>query len=314
MPWQKLAALLVLTRAFYVQGMDQSLAISNTGPQTQTIKGLNTTSKVEESLLLDFQTPTNPGLQRELETIDARLRAADSIQSTQVAVGVLDLVNGRLAMIHPDQMEYAASVAKLGILLAYFELKTGAAGQIDPDTRHELGLMAKNSSNEMASKFSHLLGLKEIQSVLNRYGFYDKEHGGGIWMGKHYGQDVERIGDPIGNNSHAVTVRQLLRFYLLLDQKKLVSAAASRAMLDVMASPELPHDDIKFVRGLKGREVTIFRKWGSWENWLHDSAIISGSNRRYILVGLTHHPKGDEYLVKLASAIDDFMIAAANKR
>jgi len=42
-------------------------------------------------------------------------------------------------------------------------------------------------------------------------------------MGKHYGQGSERIGDPLGNNSHAATVRQLLRFFLLLEQGKLVS-------------------------------------------------------------------------------------------
>ena len=87
-----------------------------------------------------------------------------------------------------------------------------AATNLNPETRHELGLMVKASSNEMAAKFSRELGLKQIQQVLNSYHFYDTNHGGGIWVGKHYGQGAERIGDPIADNSHAATVRQLLRF------------------------------------------------------------------------------------------------------
>jgi len=55
--------------------------------------------------------------------------------------------------------------------------------------------------------------LKQIQAVLNSSHFYDTNHGGGIWIGKHYGAGDERYGDPIGNNSHAATVRQLLRFF-----------------------------------------------------------------------------------------------------
>ena len=37
-------------------------------------------------------------------------------------VAILDLNRLRLAMIHPDRIDYAASVAKVGILLAYFQL------------------------------------------------------------------------------------------------------------------------------------------------------------------------------------------------
>jgi beta-lactamase class A len=167
--------------------------------------------------------------------------------------------------------------------------------------------MVKASSNEMATRFSRELGLKAIQEVINTWHFYDTNHGGGLWMGKHYGQGGERIGDPLADNSHAATVRQLLRFYLLLEQDKLVSPAASQTMRAIFLSPEIPHDDIKFVKGLHGREVEIRRKWGSWEDWLHDTAVLSGAGRHYILVALTHHPKGDDYLVDLARAVDDWM-------
>ncbi len=259
------------------------------------------------NLVLGYETKTDPKLQRELEAVDARLRARYGLSEEQCAVGVLDLRRGRLAMTHPDRMDYAASVAKIGILLAWFQTHPEAATALDPKTRHELGLMIKASSNEMATHFSKELGLGRIQEVLNHYGFYDASHGGGIWVGKHYGVGGERIGDPLGDNSHAATVRQLVRFYLLLEQGKLVSPEASATMREIFASPDIPHDDIKFVRGLKGRGVGIRRKWGSWEDWFHDSAIVTGPGRYYIVVALTHHPRGDDYLVDFARAVDDLM-------
>jgi beta-lactamase class A len=242
-----------------------------------------------------------------LERLDSRLRIAYGLPTEQAATGVLDLTSLHLAMIHPDRLEYAASVAKIGILLAYFQMRPEAAAGLEPQTRHELGLMIKASSNEMATRLSRELGLKNIQQVLNAYGLYDAAHRGGLWMGKHYGESGERIGDPLGDNSHGATVRQVLRFYLLLLQHKLVSKEASQRMLEIFASPEIAHDDMKFVRGLAGRQLRILRKWGSWKDWHHDSAIITGPNRNYILVGLTHHPKGDQYLEALAAAVDDMM-------
>ena len=87
-------------------------------------------------------------------------------------------------------------------------------------------------------------------------------------MGRHYGQGAERYGDPVADHSHAATVRQLLRFYLLLEQGRLVSPEASRTMRDIFASPDIPHMNDRFVKGLAGREVEVLRKAGWWEDWL----------------------------------------------
>jgi beta-lactamase class A len=258
-----------------------------------------------ENYVLNYDTPVNPSLQAKLESIDAGLRAKYDMTTAQTAVGLLDLRALRPAMIHPDREEYAASIPKIGILLAYFQLRPEAATNLNPQIRHELGLMTKASNNELAAKFSRELGLKQIQAVLSSYHFYDTNHGGGIWVGKHYGNSDERYGDPIGNNSHAATVRQLLRYFLMLEQGKLVSAEASKTMREIFASPDIPHDDIKFVKALAGRDIQIIRKWGTWEDWFHDAAIVTGPGRHYILVALTRHPKGDEYLVELAKAVDD---------
>ncbi len=251
---------------------------------------------------LDCDARADGGLLRALERVDTELRQRFGMTAEQTAVGLLDLRTSRLAMIHPDRGEYAASIPKIGILLAWFHHHPKPE-ELTAEIRHELGLMIKASSNEMAAKYSRELGLKEIQRVLNAYGFYDADHGGGIWVGKHYGEGGERYGDPVGDNSHAATVRQLLRFFLLLEQGRLVSPEVSTRMKDIFLSPEIPHDEIKFVKGLEGEKVEIIRKWGSWENWLHDAAIIRGEGRDYILVALTHHPKGDEYLVELIRCV-----------
>jgi beta-lactamase class A len=260
--------------------------------------------------ILDYNTPTDQRVQAKVEQIEAELRAKYGMGTNDTAAGLLDLKTLRLALVRPDREEYAASVAKIGILLAYFTLRPESATNLPPETRHDLGLMVKASSNEMAAKYSHELGLKNIQEVLNSMHFYNTNHGGGIWVGKHYGKGGERYGDPIGDNSHAITVRQVMRFFLLLEQGKLVSPAASKTMRELFASPDIPHDDIKFVKALAPRKLDIIRKWGTWENWFHDSAVITGPGRHYILVGVTHHPKGDDYLVDLALKVDDLL----NKR
>lgn len=259
------------------------------------------------SYTLDFTTAPDPAMQREVEKIDTNLRARLGMTPDQTSLGLLDLNTLRLGMIRPDREDYAASVPKIGILLAYFQLHPEAATRPDAQTRRELGEMIKISSNEMAAKYSRALGLKQIQAVLNSYHFYDPNHGGGLWVGKHYGQGDERYGDPVGNHSHAATVRQLLRFYLLLEQGKLVSAAASKAIREIFSSPEIPHLQDRFVKGVSGRGAHLLRKSGWWEDWFLDTAIITGGGRHYILVAMTHHPRGDEYLEAAAAAVDDLI-------
>ncbi len=259
------------------------------------------------SFVLDATTTVDASWQREVAAVDARLRTKYAMAIDDTAVGVLDLQRLRLALVRGDASFYAASIPKIAILLAWFQLEPDAVGKLDAARRHELGLMIKHSDNELATKYSRQFGLKRIQEVVDSYGLYDLRHGGGIWLGKHYGQASERLLDPVGNHSHAATVRQLLRFYLLLEQGRLVSPAASTAMREIFASPNLAHRDDKFVRGLAGRDRQILRKAGWWENWFHDSAIVRGPDRHYLVAALTHHAKGDEYLVEFAAAVDDLI-------
>lgn len=239
------------------------------------------------SYSLDGSPAVDAALQRRVEEIDTTLRARWEIPEAQTSVGVLDLRTLRLAWVRPDRIDYAASVPKIAILLGWFAAHPSPT-DLDAATRHELGLMIKQSDNELAAKFSQQLGLSFIRGVLDRYALYDAKTGGGIWLGKHYGQGGERFVDPVGGHSHAATVRQLLRFYLLLEQDQLVSPAASAAMREIFRSPDIPHKEDKFVAGLAGRaELEIRRKAGWWEDWNLDTAVVTGPERHY-QIGRAH--------------------------
>jgi hypothetical protein len=260
-----------------------------------------------QSYRLGFDTPVDPDLQGALEAIDAHVAARYGIPDDQRAFGVLDLRDLRLALVRPDAMFYGASVPKICIVQAYFETHPEAVACLAPDVERELQLVIKRSDNALAAKYSQLVGLETIQKMLtsDRYRFYDAEHGGGLWCGKHYGIDQPRIGDPRHDFSHGATVRQCLRYYLMLEQGKLVSAAASARIKQIFAAPALEFRDDKFVRGLNGRDVTILRKSGLWEDWHLDTARVQHGDRVYLLAGMAHHPKGSEYLTDMAAAVDE---------
>lgn len=256
-----------------------------------------------------------------LARLDTALRRTYGIEAEQTAVGLLDMTTGRFAMLRADTQYYAASIPKIAILLSYFQTHPMAGDELDGATRHELGLMIKRSDNGLAAKYSQLVGLHTIADILTSptYKLYDAEHGGGLWMGKHYGPSDERNRDPLAGESHAATIRQLLRYYLMLEQGRLVSPQASKTMREIFASPEIEHLNGKIVKGLTGRDVTILRKSGTWSDWYGDTAIVQGEGRHYVLAVLTHTPAnpaqdppraiGDEYIVRLSRCIDDWALA-----
>ncbi len=255
---------------------------------------------------LDFESNFDDELQSQLERIDRDVRETLDIKDEDRAFGILTLNDQRLAMLEPDRMFYAASVPKIAILLAYFETHPEVATNPPKNVRDELGWMIKRSDNELAAKYGKIIGIEKVQEILEskRYQFFDEEYGGGLWFGKHYGEGSPRFGDPIHDHSHGATVRQALRFYLLMEQKKLVSGKASIAMMEVFASDRLEHIQSKFVKGLGGRVDSILRKSGTWRDWHLDSARVRHGDRFYLIAGMVHHPKGADYLSMMAARID----------
>jgi len=258
---------------------------------------------------LEYDTPTDVELQAAVERIDHDLGARLGIPDADRALGVLDLRDLRLAMIRPDEMFYAASVPKICILLAYFETHPEAARDLAPRIADELGRMIKLSDNALAARYGQEVGLEKVQELLqsDRYRFYDQEHGGGFWYGKHYAQGEPRIGDPLHDHSHGATVRQCLRYYLMMEQLRLVNPAASTRMREIFASPHLEHLDSSFVAGLQGRDLSLIRKSGTWEDWHLDTARVEHGGRAYLLAGMVHHPQGEAYLSAAAAAVDELL-------
>lgn len=287
-------------------------AVMTAPPISQAQTDSNTSDPPWVSMDISMDSVGDEAMTLALARLDAALRSGLNIESEQTAVGLVDMQTGRLAMLRADTQYYAASVPKIAILLSYFQTHPDAADALDDTTRDELGRMIKISSNEMAAKYSKLLGLGTIADVLTSptYKFYDPMHGGGLWVGKHYGPSDERRGDPLANDSHTATVRQLLRYYLMLEQGRLVSPQASKTMRQVFESPGLEHLQSKFIACLKDRDVQVIRKSGTWREWFADTAVVKGEGRYYILVSLTHAEQGEAYLAALASSIDDWAVNA----
>src|SRR5580765_6571773 len=115
--------------------------------------GWSAGTKPFDGFVLDQNSPTDPALQAMLEELDRALRVKHGMQAEQTAVGVLDLKTVRLAMVRPDLMMYGASVPKISILLGFFQQNPKAVDHLTAETRRELALMIKRSSNEIATQF-----------------------------------------------------------------------------------------------------------------------------------------------------------------
>jgi beta-lactamase class A len=245
-------------------------------------------------------------LRRAIEAKPAWKRLA---QQRQLAVGLVDLSNPtsvRFAAVNGDSMMYAASLPKIGILLAAYEAFEDGSLEDTPEIQEELTAMIRVSSNAAATAMIDRLSLEKIEAVLTdkRYELYDQAHGGGIWVGKRFAKQGERIGDPLANISHAATASQVCRFYYLLATGRVISPERSREILDHLSHPGLNH---KFVGILHRRapRALLFRKSGTWQRWHSDSVLVWGPTwRQYILVGLVESESGETILRELVGSVE----------
>ncbi len=259
---------------------------------------------------LPFGAEVDASLQAQLQKVDQQILSQLDIHPKHRAIGLLVLKpKMQLAWIRADQIFYGASVPKICILLAYFEKLNAEGKTLDDSTRRELELMIKRSDNDFAQKYSKIVGIENVQKVQTspRYRFYDAQAGGGLWSGKHYGLPAPRTTEPVGGFSHSFTVRQALRFYLLLEQGRLVSPEYSRQMQEIFRAPDLEFHDDNFIKGLRGRDVIAYRKNGLWEDWHLDTARVEKNGIVYLIAGAVNHEKGGEYLQQIARSIDEIV-------
>ncbi len=241
------------------------------------------------------------------------------IVGRKLAVGLVDLsdptdpryaqINGRLEM-------YAASLPKIAILLAAFDRFDKGLLERTPEVERDLADMIRVSSNAAATRMiDRIGGLMRVNEVLSdpRYRFYDKERGGGLWVGKRYAKRGPRFPDPLNGISHGATATQVSRFYYQLATGRLISPAASRDMLEILSEPAIEH---KFVKSLHDRapEADLYRKSGTWQRWHADSVLVWGPEwRRYILVAMVESPKGEQILRDLVGVVEQILNSASGQ-
>lgn len=249
-------------------------------------------------------------LQQKLEkTLNNNKQWKSLISQKRMAVGIVDLKNIehiRFARVNGNEMMYAASLPKIAVLLASIDAIDKGELKETPTIKHDMLMMISRSNNQATTRMIDRIGYDKIEMVLtsDRYNLYDKESGGGLWVGKRYAAGGTTNREPLKNLSHAATVTQVCRFYYMLFQGKLVNKKRSAQMLEIMTNPSLHH---KFVSTLDkiAPGARLFRKSGSWSTYHSDSILVWGSpSRRYILVALVNDKNGEQIIRNLVIPIE----------
>ena len=177
----------------------------------------------------DLRASYDPDLQTSVENRIQRLGLTSATKRQDLCLTLVDISNPsqpRLSSINGDHMMYAASLPKIGILLAAFvEIERGHGRlTLDKETRDSLTRMIRNSSNKDATLMLNRIGKHRVNEILqsNRFRLYDPLVNGGLWVGKEYATGTAFDRDPLHNISHGATTTQTARFYYLLATDQLV--------------------------------------------------------------------------------------------
>lgn len=236
------------------------------------------------------------------------------VKSKKISIALVDITdinNPKLAHINGENTLYAASLPKLGILLAVFEEIHQGNLKMSSKLSALLESMIKNSSNTDATTLYNLVGAQRINEILrsDRYKFYDEETGGGLWVGKPYAKGAAWKRDPLMNISHGASSLQVARFYYLLERNELTDPNYCPIMKKILSNSSINH---KFVKGLKARqpEAAIYRKSGTWRDYHSDSALIERSDGvTYIAVALSQAKNGSKLLENIIVDLDKIIDA-----
>jgi len=222
-------------------------------------------------------------------------------------VDVTDMEHVRYAGVNDRQMMYAASLPKICALVAGFERIQGGQLEYTPAVKEMFTRMVRYSSNADASRAIHTVGFDYIRRVLTspKYQLYDPSQNGGLWLGKAYGGPGDYWKpDPLHHLSHGATTLQVARFFMMLQEGRLVSPAYSAEMKEILSKPGLHH---KFVKGLEGRGCAIYRKSGTWSRYHADAALVEHGGKKYIAVALMEDENGGQIFPQLIQRLDDLI-------
>ena len=197
-----------------------------------------------------------------------------------------DLDNGETLVQNPDSVHVAASVIKLGVMLAAFcAFETGT---LDPGSLYRLKesdkvpscgvltylhaglevtyldlvtLMIILSDNTATNVMIDILGIDAVNAALDEYGL------SGIRLRRKMFDD-EAAARGLQNT---ITARDVAAFFRLLYRKELVSPEASKQMLDLLLNQRL-NGKIPFFLHEAG--IRVAHKTGEDDETSHDAGII----------------------------------------
>ena len=166
-----------------------------------------------------------------------------TVAEKHLAVSLVDVTRidqPRYAGINDKEMMYAASLPKICALVAGFERIREGTLRYTSTVKEMFTRMIRYSSNEDASRAIQTVGFDYISKVLTgaRYRLYDPAQNGGLWLGKAYGGPGDYWKrDPLHNLSHGATTLQVARFFMMLEEGRLVSPEYSAEMKEILANP-----------------------------------------------------------------------------
>jgi len=277
--------------------------------QAQNICDLGIPCSDENENLLPLRQLKDYPLQVNLmKQLKSNKKWARLIAQNKMSVGIVDLSDLdqiKFASVNGDKMMYAASMPKIAVLLAAMDAIENGELKETAAVRKDMNLMIAKSNNQATTRMIDRVGFQKIQDVLMHpdYKLYDKNHGGGLWVGKRYAAGGKTNRDPMRKLSHAATIDQVCRFYYMLAHGQLVNEQRSAQMLKIMMDPKLHH---KFVNTLDkvAPQAKVFRKSGSWRTFHSDSALVWGPNRKYILVAMVDDAGGEQIMRRLVKEVE----------
>ncbi|WP_282124110.1 serine hydrolase [Algibacter mikhailovii] len=281
---------LLLVMFVYVAKAQPELPIKN-----QVFSPLNTHKSIALQQHLQEELFANPKWKKLLDTKKMTIAVVDLKDSSHV----------KYAGINDDYMMYSASLPKIAILFAVMHAIENNEVADTERLKADLRLMISKSSNSAATKMIDLVGYEKIDDVLQRseIPLYNKDTGGGLWVGKRYASSGRRYPDPLKGLSHAATAYQAANFYYLIVYGELINYARSKEMLDILKDPKLNHKLVNTISSI-APNATLYRKSGTWKSYHSDSILVWGPDRRYILVVLIEDAQGEQIIRNVVKPVE----------
>ena len=202
----------------------------------------------------DLREARDPVLQQGLERVVREQGLDGEVASGRLSLALVDVTQApapRLAMLNGDEMMYAASLPKIGILVgALVEAERGRL-PLDEQTVGAMNNMIRNSSNEDATRVLDWVGADRLLEILQseRYRVLRRRRQGRAVGGQGLRHGCGLPARPDGNLSHGATAFQVARLYYVLAGNTLLSPWLNDLMKETLSNPGIHH---KFVQGPGG--------------------------------------------------------------